>query len=115
MALTLQSNWLPETNPAVLVEAVNQANPAVSDGFLVCSIAVEWHASDPQCDLAAWVVSGDISNCRVLVDLTPTGVEWTGLTGTYAHMPFDGSIGWQTSCPTSRSPCARIFTCILPI
>ncbi|MHB1840616.1 MAG: AsmA family protein, partial [Acidobacteriaceae bacterium] len=43
------------------------------------------------------------------LDMTPTGVEWTGLTGTYAHMPFDGSIGWETSCPTSRPPCARTF------
>jgi hypothetical protein len=37
-------------------------------------------------------------------------VEWTGLTGIYAHISFDGSIRWETSCPTSRPPCGRIFT-----
>lgn len=110
MVLTLQSNWLPETNPAVLVEAGNQANLATA--------AVPWFVPSQwsgtlqihNAILQLGSFPGTFQIAAAQVDLTPTGVEWTGLTGTYAHMPFDGSIGWQTSCPTSRPPCVRSFT-----
>jgi hypothetical protein len=44
------------------------------------------------------------------IDLTRAGIAWTALNGTFAHIPFDGSIAWQTPCPTANSACARSFT-----
>lgn len=112
MALVLQSNWLPQTNPAALVEAGtgNQAN--------VAAPTVPWFAPSQwsgtlqihNATLQLGSFPGTFQIAAAQVNLTPAGVEWAGLTGTYAHMPFDGSIGWQTSCPTSHPPCARSFT-----
>lgn len=112
MALILRSNWLPQSNPAVSMEAV--PNSAANQG----AQQVSWFAP------SQWSGTLQIQNASVQlgsfpgtfqiaaaqVNLTPTGVEWTGLTGTYAHIPFDGSLGWETSCPTTRPPCARTFT-----
>jgi hypothetical protein len=112
VALTLRSNWLPQPNPSALMEAPpgNQTNVAIQP--------VPWFAP------SQWSGTVQIHNATLQlrsfpgtfqigaaqVHLTSTSVEWTGLTGTYAHMPFDGSIGWQTSCPISQPPCTRSFT-----
>ncbi len=111
MALTLRSNWLPQPNPAALVEAVpgNPTNLAMRPvpWFAPSQWSGTLHIHNAAVRLGSF--PGTFQIAAAQLDVTPTGVEWTGLTGTYAHMPFDGSIGWETSCPTSRPPCARTF------
>ncbi|MGO8718232.1 MAG: AsmA family protein [Acidobacteriaceae bacterium] len=112
MALTLRSNWLPQPNPSALMESPpgNQTN--------VVTQPVPWFAPSQwsgtvqihNATLQLGSFPGTFQIGAAQVHLTSTSVEWTGLTGTYAHMPFDGSIGWQTSCPASQPPCARGFT-----
>lgn len=111
MALLLRSNWLPQPNPSALMEVPpgNQTNVAIQP--------VPWFAP------SQWSGTVQIRNATLQLEwlpgtfqigaaqmhLTSTSVEWTGLTGTYAHLPFDGSIGWQISCPTTQASCARSF------
>lgn len=112
MALTLRSNWLPQSNPALLVEGV--PNHATN----LATQPVPWFAPSQwggtvqihNATLQLGSFPGTFQIAGAQVNLTDTGVEWTGVSGTYAHIPFDGSIGWETSCPTSRPPCARTFT-----
>jgi hypothetical protein len=112
MALTLRSNWLPQSNPAVLMEGApsNASNlPAQPVSWFVPS---QWEGTVQihNATLQLGSFPGTIQIAAAQVNLTDTGVEWSGLTGTYARIPFDGSIRWETSCPTSRPPCARTFT-----
>ena len=80
MAVTLRSNWLPQSNPAVLVAAASQqckcANPTNS---LVCSVAVAGQGSDSQCDRAAQFVPRRNPNCRrpSQSNRHSCGMEWT--------------------------------------
>ena len=112
LAVTVQSNWLPQSNPALLVASVpnNAANlPAQPVPWFAPSRwrgAVQIHNATVQ--LSSF--PGAVQIAAGQVNLTDTSVEWNGLTGTYAHIPFDGSIRWETSCPDSRPPCARTFT-----
>jgi hypothetical protein len=112
MAVTLQSNWLPQSNPTVLVEAAPSSpiNPSAQPtSWFVPS---QWTGS-VQVHNATVQLSSFPGTIQILggqVNLTDSAVEWNGLTGTYAHIPFDGSIRWETSCPTVRPPCARTFT-----
>jgi hypothetical protein len=111
MAVTLRLNWLPQSNSAVLVADVlnNAANvPAQPVPWFVPSRwkgMVQIHNATVQLNS----FPGAIQITDGQVNLTDTAVEWNGLTGTYARIPFDGSIGWETSCPGSRPPCARAF------
>ena len=111
MAVTLRSNWLPQSNPAVLVAAAaNNANvPTQPIPWFVPS---QWQGKVQIHNATVQLNSfpGAIQIAGGQVNLTGTAVEWNGLTGTYAHIPFDGSIRWETSCPDSRPPCARTFT-----
>jgi uncharacterized protein involved in outer membrane biogenesis len=112
LALTLQSNWLPQSNPAAFIEAVsNNATklPTLPVQWFVPSQwggTVEIHNATVQ--LSSF--PGTIQIAGAQLNLTDTAVEWNDLTGSYAHIPFDGSIRWETSCPTSRPPCERMFT-----
>lgn len=111
MAVTLRSNWLPQSNPVALVEAApNDANnltaqpvpwfaPSKWEGTLQIHNATVQLSSFP----------GTIQIADAQVNLTDADVEWNGLKGTYAHIPFDGSIHWETSCPASQPPCPRTF------
>ena len=112
MAVTLRSNWLPQSNPDVLVAtAPNSATnlPAQPVSWFVSS---QWngtvHIHNATVQLSSF--PGAIQIAGGQVNLSDTAVEWNGLTGTYAHIPFDGSIRWETSCEASRPPCARMFT-----
>jgi len=112
MAVSLRSNWLPYSNPAALVEAApNNANnltgqpvpwfaPSQWEGTLQIHNATVQLSSFP----------GTIQIADAQVNLTDAAVEWNGLRGTYSHIPFDGNIRWETSCPASQPPCARTFT-----
>ncbi len=62
--------------------------------------------------LAALPLAIQLASARV--NISPGGVEWTDLNGTLAHVPFDGSIQWQTPCPAANSGCARSFTLHTP-
>ncbi|HTU50894.1 MAG TPA: AsmA family protein [Acidobacteriaceae bacterium] len=112
MAVTLRSSWLPQSNPAAFVATIpnNVANlPTQSIPWFVPS---QWEGK-VQIHNATMQLSsfpGAIQIVGGQVNLTDTSVEWNGLTGTYAHIPFDGSIRWETSCPAARPPCARTFT-----
>jgi hypothetical protein len=109
MALTLRSNWLPQSNPAMLVQVVPSNLPNLQPAAWF--VPSQWGGSVQihNATLRLGSFPGTIQIAGAQVNLTDGGVEWTGLTGTFARIPFDGSIGWATSCPTSRPPCARMF------
>ncbi|MGB8478795.1 MAG: AsmA family protein [Acidobacteriaceae bacterium] len=112
MALTLRSNWLPQSNPTVLVEAVPNNATNLSAQPVPWFVSSQWEGMVQIHNATVQLSSfpGAIQIAGGQVNLTDTAVEWIGLTGIYAHIPFDGSIRWETSCPTSRPPCARTFT-----
>jgi len=112
MAMTLRSSWLPQSNPAADVEAIpnNATNlPVQPVSWFVPS---QWNGTLQIHNATVQLSSfpGAIQIAAGLVNLNNTAVEWNGLKGTYAHIPFDGNIRWETSCPASRPPCARTFT-----
>jgi AsmA protein len=112
MALTLRSNWLPQSNPALLVEGLPNNATNLATQPVPWFVPSQWGGTVQihNATLQLGSFPGTFQIVGAQVNLTDTGVEWTGVTGTYAHIPFDGSIGWETSCPTSRPPCARTFT-----
>jgi hypothetical protein len=111
MAITLRSNWLPQSNPAALVEV------APNDATNLATQPVPWFAPSQwsgaiQIHNATVQLSslpGTIQIAGAQVNLNENTVEWNGLRGTYAYIPFDGSIRWQTSCANSLPLCARTF------
>jgi len=112
MALTLRSNWLPQSNPTVLVEPVSSNATNLSAQPVPWFVSSQWEGTVQIHNATVQLRSfpGAIQIAGGQVNLTDTAVEWNGLTGAYAHIPFDGSIRWETSCPASRPPCARTFT-----
>ncbi len=112
LALTLQSNWLPQSNPAVFVQAVPNNAPNLSAQPVPWFVPSQWEGTVQIHNATVQLSSfpGAIQIASGQVSLANTAVEWNGLTGTYARIPFDGSFRWETSCPTSRPPCARAFT-----
>ncbi len=112
LALTLRSNWLPQSNPAVLVEAVPNNATNLSTQAVPWFVPSQWEGTVQIHNATVQLSSfpGAIQIAGGQVNLTDTAVEWDGLTGTYSHIPFDGSIRWKTSCPASQPPCARTFT-----
>jgi AsmA family len=112
LALVLRSNWLPQPNPSALIQAPpgNQTN--------VTTEPVPWFAPSQwsgtvqvhNATLRLASFPGTLQIISAHVDLTPESVEWNGLVGTYAHLPFDGSVRWQIPCLSARSPCERSFT-----
>jgi AsmA family len=112
IALTLRSTWLPQSNPAVLLDAVPENTPNLSARPVPWFASSRWEGTVQIHNATVQLSSfpGAIQIARGQVNLTDSAVEWNGLTGAYAHIPFDGSIRWETSCSTSRPPCARTFT-----
>ncbi len=101
LGLTLTSNWL-----------AGQDNSDLPGTAAISLSPSQWTGSvqlrDATLKLAALPVPIELASGRI--DLTPAGIEWTALNGTFARIPFDGSIEWQTPCPTANSACARSFT-----
>ncbi|MHB1938411.1 MAG: AsmA family protein [Acidobacteriaceae bacterium] len=112
MALILRSNWLPQPNPAVLPEAAPNSSTNVAAQPVSWFVPSQWSGTLQihNATLRLGPFPGTFQIAAAQVGLMPTGVEWRGLTGTYAHIPFDGSIVWQTLCPGTRPPCGRTFT-----
>ena len=112
MAVTLRSNWLPQSNPAVLVDVIpnNATNPTAQPVPWFAPSHWEGTVQIHNATVQLSSIPGLIQIAAGQVNLTDTAVEWNGLTGTYVHVPFDGSIHLETLCPTSRPPCARTFT-----
>ena len=112
IAVTLRSKWLPQSNPTALVAAApgNATNLATQP--VSWFVPSQWNGTVQLHNTTVQLSSfpGTIQITGGQVNLTDTAVEWNGLTGTYAHIPFDGSIRWETSCPAARPPCARTFT-----
>ncbi len=110
LALSFESSWLPRSNASTAgtgdptIQAVQPMQP----GELAAS---RWTGSlqvhNATLKIASLPLSLQLASAQV--NLTPTGVEWTGLEGTFAHIPFDGNFQWQTPCRTSKSACARTF------
>ncbi len=112
MAVTLQSSWLPQANPSAEAEPTpsNATNPPAQP--VSWFVPSQWNGSVQIHNASVRLSSfpGVIQIAGAQVNLNDSAVEWNGLNGTYSRIPFDGSIRWQTSCPTSRPPCARTFT-----
>jgi AsmA protein len=112
MAVTLRSNWLPQSNPSALVEAVPNNATNLSAQPVSWFAPSQWNGTVQIHNATVQLNSfpGTIQITGGQVNLTDTAVEWNGLTGTYARIPFDGTIRWETSCPASQPVCARTFT-----
>lgn len=112
MAVTLRSNWLPQSNPVILGVSVpnNPTNPSAQPASWF--VPSQWNGAVQIHNATVQLSSfpGTIQIASGQVNLTDTAVEWNELTGTYVHIPFDGSIRWETSCPAARPPCTRTFT-----
>lgn len=116
LALTLESNWVVQ--PGESFDSGGASSTAVRP-----AIAGELEASLPQSVPSRWLGSVTLHGATVTlaalpapiklasghIELNPNGVQWTGLDGTVAGIPFDGSVRWQTPCPAANSPCARGF------
>ncbi|HZC43058.1 MAG TPA: hypothetical protein VE195_02725, partial [Acidobacteriaceae bacterium] len=111
MALTLRSNWLPQSNPAVIVEAAPIQTTSLPTQPVPLFIPPQWEGTVQIHNATVQLSSfpGAIQIAGGQVNLTNAAVEWNGLTGTYAHIPFDGSIRWQTYCQTLKPSCDRTF------
>lgn len=109
--LLLESTWLPrfETNMAAAVQPVQFAQPGE---FAPSRWTGSLQLHDATLKIATLPRSVQLTSARI--NLLPAGVEWTGLDGTFAHIPFDGSVQWQTPCPTAKSACARTFALHTP-
>ncbi len=108
LALSLESTWLPKLTANA--DATNKVvSPMRSAGQLAPS---QWsgRAQIHNATLQLGLFPGTIQIAAAQVKLTPASVEWTGVTGSYAHIPFDGNMGWQIFCPASGPGCARNFT-----
>ncbi|MGH9616524.1 MAG: AsmA family protein, partial [Acidobacteriaceae bacterium] len=116
VALTLRSNWLPEANSDVMVA------PASGDMKALANAAAPWFQPSQwsgtvqilNASLRLAPFPGRFHIAAAHVEITPTAVEWSGLKASYARVPFDGSVSWQTFCVSSRPPCARSFTLHTP-
>ena len=115
LALTLESTWLPALADA---DGIGGSGAAVQTGALAGLTSSHWFVPSQwsgrlqiqNAILRLVSFPGTIQIAAAQVNLTPTGVEWTGLTGSYARIPLDGSVGWQTSCPALGTLCERTFT-----
>ena len=115
LALTLESTWLPVLADA---DAIGRSGAGVQTGPLAGLTSFHWFVPSQwsgrlqihNATLQLVSFPGTIQIAAAQVNLTPARVEWTGLTGSYAHIPLDGSVGWQTSCPALGTLCERTFT-----
>jgi len=117
LALTLQTGWLADSDwsrvPGLAAVSGGDAMPQPTPAALSAASPPpsRWAGTvrlrNADLKLAAIPVPLKLSSGQI--DLTPGGVEWTALQGTFARIPFDGSVSWQTPCPASNAPCARSF------
>ncbi len=114
LALLSESTWLPHSEPTGPTEVAGAIQDTSSvQPFAPAELAPSrWTGSlqiqNATLKLAALPLAIQLASARV--NISPAGVEWTDLNGTLAHVPFDGSIQWQTPCPAANSACARSFT-----
>jgi hypothetical protein len=103
LTLSLESTWLPQ---AALPESTD-----TSGGQFVQFLPSRWAGSLQIHDAALKLASlpGTLHLSSAQVNFVPGTVEWTHLNGTFAHTSFDGSLRWQTPCPTWKSACGRTF------
>jgi hypothetical protein len=106
LALVLATGWIasPDQNAAVISPA--SAAPSPAAGLSRWSGSVQLHNATFK--LAVLPLPIELTTGRI--ELTDSGMEWTALNGTFAHIPFDGSIRWQIPCATEHAACARSFT-----
>lgn len=105
LALAVDSEWLPQT--AATGTSSSQATQFAPS---------HWSGSFQIHNATLRLVSlpGTVQLTSAQVNLTPTMIDWTELTGTYHRVAFDGSMHWQTPCATSTSLCDRTFALHLP-
>ena len=105
LALQVRTTWLPQP----------VSNSLETDPTLL-SVPAHWLGSLQihNATLALAVLPGRIQLASGTASLTPAGVEWTGLSGNYAHTPFTGSLQLQTPCPPYGAACARTFAFQIP-
>lgn len=100
LALALQSTWLPQPiltstgGPQIL-----QFSPSLWTGTVQIRNAV----------MTLPALRGPLQLVSAQLQLTPDAVTWNRLSGTYGHIPFDGSLRWQTACAESTAACSRSF------
>lgn len=103
LALSLTSTWLPQTAP--LESAVAGADPLVP--FVPSRWIGNLQIHDAALKLA--LLPGTLHLASAQVNFVPGSVEWTHLSGAFAHISFDGNLRWQTPCSTWKSACGRTF------
>jgi hypothetical protein len=119
LSLLVRSRWLPVTGSDI--EIPSAASKATDQSI---SAALLPMSGVPDTDLTEWTGSVRFEKVRVKlaplhspihlatgqVTLTPGAVEWTDLDGTFAGIPFKGSLRWQIPCAGSAEPCGRAFS-----
>jgi hypothetical protein len=105
LALALTTAWIasPDQNAAAISPGPTAPSPAT--GLSRWSGSVQLRNATFK--LAALPLPIELTTGRI--DLADSGVEWTALNGTIAHIPFDGSIRWQTPREAEHAACARSF------
>lgn len=113
LALSFETTWLPRPASSFGSSAApDPTSPPIAHALPAFFVPSRWtgsvllHNAALQLDsfpLPIQLASGQ-------VNLTSNAVEWTRLAGTVAHIPFDGSLRWQTQCAHLQPVCARSFT-----
>lgn len=107
LALSLESTWLPvlttnrdATHSAdIPIRTTGQVAPSQWSG------GIQIHNATLQMAL----FPGTIDIASGQVRLSQDAVDWTGVTGSYAHIPLSGSIHWQIVCAAPGPGCERSF------
>ncbi len=113
LALSLESIWLPRAgtlaaNGGQDVQAAESVQTPQPAEFAASRWTGSVQVRDATMKIASLPDRLQLASARV--NVTPDGVEWTDIDGTFAHIPFNGSIWWRTPCATSKMPCARTFS-----
>ncbi len=109
MALSFASTWMPRVDLESLPASVdlNQSANLVSSHW-----AGSVQVRNATLRLGLFPVPLQLTSAQI--KLMPSAVEWNALEGSFAHIPFSGSIHWQTPCVASNSTCTRSFTLHTP-
>jgi len=104
--LALKTRWLPQSAPPTPVGEPNlQFAPSQWTGSLKLHNAT----------IHLGLLPGVIQLVSAQVRLAPGTVEWTELSGSYAHIAFEGNVHWQIPCVASTLDCSRIFLLHFPV
>jgi hypothetical protein len=104
LALTLKAAWLPQPTLSTSAGAPVMFTPSQWSGNVQIHNAA----------LTIYALHGPVQLASGQVDLTPNAVVWSRLNGTYGHIPFSGSLRWQTPCAASTQECSRSFVLHVP-